>query len=419
MLRKITLKNLITNIISMNNIIVKRIILTSLLIIGCIIVILLIRLGYTTSFTGFSTQVEVIKPGQQIQPAKTLWDWMQLLIVPVVLVVAAFILNLTINRNEQRIAQKRFELEYKIAASTQQQNLLQTYFDKITELLTNEDLLKKSQVRDIASARTTATISRLDEELQANLLRFLYSAGLIKNNADGCIINLMTATLEEANFFSLNLSSSCLKGIRFMECIFYGPTDFSTSNLDDSEFFRCHLDGAQFSGASLQNAYLTESDLSEADFSQANLQGTKLARVNLANANLTMSNLRKAALDLTYAYKADFTGADLSEAELGGINLIKANLEGAILRNAFISKSTVFVQKANLSGANLTGADLTEANLEGAILKNTKLIRANFTGANLSGANLTGADLTEANLENVIVDENTVISQEQLKKFSK
>ena len=38
-----------------------------------------VNIGYRLDWTGFSQHVENISSGQQYQPAKTLWDWMQLL----------------------------------------------------------------------------------------------------------------------------------------------------------------------------------------------------------------------------------------------------------------------------------------------------------------------------------------------------
>src|SRR5881275_518774 len=35
------------------------------------------------------------------QRGKTLWDWLQLLIIPTVLAIAGYVINLTINRSEQ------------------------------------------------------------------------------------------------------------------------------------------------------------------------------------------------------------------------------------------------------------------------------------------------------------------------------
>ena len=45
-----------------------------------------------------------------LPPAKTLWDWLQLLIIPVVLAVTALLFNGAISRNEQRLTIQRDRL---------------------------------------------------------------------------------------------------------------------------------------------------------------------------------------------------------------------------------------------------------------------------------------------------------------------
>lgn len=55
---------------------------------------------------------------------KTLWDWLQLLIIPLVLAVAALLFNLATTRTEQ-----------KIASDKQREDHLQIYLDCISELL--------------------------------------------------------------------------------------------------------------------------------------------------------------------------------------------------------------------------------------------------------------------------------------------
>src|SRR5258705_13012444 len=71
---------------------------------------------------------------------KTLWDWMQLLIIPVILAVGAFVFNLAQSRTQQQIAAQRYHNDQDIALNKQREDLLQTYFDRISELLLNKDL---------------------------------------------------------------------------------------------------------------------------------------------------------------------------------------------------------------------------------------------------------------------------------------
>ncbi len=87
----------------------------------------------------------------ETQPAKTLWDWMQLLFIPVVLAVAGFWLNQVQKGRDQRAekaqkqreedaAKEREKLERESREDNQREIGLQAYIDKISELLLNEHL---------------------------------------------------------------------------------------------------------------------------------------------------------------------------------------------------------------------------------------------------------------------------------------
>ena len=230
---------------------------------------------------------------------KTLWDWMQLLIVPVVLGAGALLFNYTTSHNDQRIteqryqndqriteqryqddqkiAQQRYHHDQEIAIDKQREDLLQAYFDRLTELLLKENLRKSKsndEVCNVARARTLTVLSRLDSSRKSSLLQFLSESDLIR------IISFSGANLDGVHLEFANL-----------EC----------ANLEKATLVRANLSFSQLTRAILNNANLTEA---------------KLAYVQLQEASMLFTNLNKAVL-----YKADLKGAkldcsDLSEASL-------------------------------------------------------------------------------------------------------
>jgi len=66
---------------------------------------------------------------------KTLWDWLQLLILPAVLALGGYLFNYTTSKNEQKSTQLRDQTERDIALDNQCEAALQTYIDKMSELL--------------------------------------------------------------------------------------------------------------------------------------------------------------------------------------------------------------------------------------------------------------------------------------------
>ena len=78
---------------------------------------------------------------------KTLWDWLQLLIIPLALAVVALLFQLANTRTEHQIAKERYEQDQancsaerykqdqKLALDKQREDLLQAYLDRMSELL--------------------------------------------------------------------------------------------------------------------------------------------------------------------------------------------------------------------------------------------------------------------------------------------
>src|SRR5690348_804154 len=134
----------------------RRLLLTIGLI-GLVGLIGLIIAGYWLNWdwTGFTQHI-----GPQIsqyQPTKTLWDWLQLFIIPVVLAIAALLFNRATTRTEQQIAATRYEQDQKIALDKQREDLLQVYLDRMSELLLEKNLRTSqpnTEVRNVARVRT-------------------------------------------------------------------------------------------------------------------------------------------------------------------------------------------------------------------------------------------------------------------------
>jgi len=305
-----------------------------------VVVITLIIVGYRLDWTGFAR--------------KTLWDWLMLLAslaIPVVVGFGAAWFTRTwqlrdqererLQRDrdqqladqraelERKAAEQRAELERELTRDNQHETLLQTYIDRMSELL--EKRLRESQpedeVRTIARTRTLTVLSRLDNVRRSSVLQFLSESGLISKGT--YIINLRGA-------------------------------DFSNVHLK---------------GANLRGAPLSEVDLSEVDLSGADLSGASLRGANLSEANLRGANLSK---------------ADLTQALLNSANLSGANLTG-VSAGRWIQElpSKTRIPKTDLSGADLSGADLSDAylpgvNLCGANLSEATLIRTTLGSANLS-----------------------------------
>jgi len=380
---------------------------------------------------------------------KTLWDWLQLFIVPIVLAIGGFWLNQIQKSREEKAAKQRTEVEQEIASDKQREDALQEYINKMSELLLEKKLREStegSEARTIARVRTTTLLSRLDAERKGSVVRFLYESDLIHkgkrivdlSGADLTKADLHVADLRGVDLRGAKLRRSFLRGINLIEAnleeIDLSRTDLDIAHLSGTILTNAHLDGAnlhwaELDGADLNKAWLIFAELEGAILREASLQGANLRGADLSHANLSKADLSHADLS-----KADLDEANMSEANLQGANLQGANLGGVGPTTFTIGFSPDFITRLHahsvtageamvmfadmkeiLKEANLPSkADQLETDKRGVDRRGAFRYAADQHGANLSTVNLTGADLSEANLKGAIG-----ITTEDLEKQAK
>lgn len=303
---------------------------TGILLLGAAALLWVVIQGYSLQWTGFGKT--------EPAAAKTLWDWLDLFLVPFFLFATALLMRRTTRLNENQRSKNRLAIEQEIETDRQQEEALQAYFDRIIELVLKEKLSRFSpeDVRNVARTRTLAILRRLDPRRKGMVVLFLRDSRLIDRNdavIDLCGADLRGALLPHASLKRLNL----------------GEADLREADLRGANLSKSYLSGANLSGAHLEGA-----DLSGADLFEANLNGAHLNQSRLREANLNGADLRGCRL-----IEADIRQADLSGVNLNVSDLVKADLRGA-----------------NLDGAKLLGADLTQADLSGTQIPETELEKA-------------------------------------------
>jgi len=247
-------------------------------------------------------------------PSKTLWDWMQLLLIPAVLVVAGFLLNSAQQRRERDIAKenraqdldiadKNRAQDLDIAEARQQEAALGEYLATMTTLLLDKELRKSAEgdeVRAAARAQTLTVLRRLNGERKGSVVRFLYESRLIDKATP--IVDMGQADLSEVKLSGADLSEVKLSG----------------AVLRRAFLFNANLSGADLSGATLISATLV-----------ANLSGAVLTEAYLLSAFLAGSNLSGADLSRADLYAA--TGRTTEQLEREA-----ASLEGATMPDGSI-----------------------------------------------------------------------------------
>lgn len=224
-------------------------------------------------------------------PTKSLWDWLNLLGVIAIPIIAGF--GVAWYTTQQGKISDRENTE------NQREAALQTYIDKMSELLLVNNLRQSAEddeVRKIARVRTLTVIRRLDPARKASLLRFLCEAGLIQK--DNLIIDL-----EEVDLRGVNLSGVYLNGVNLSKVDLSGAI-LRVCRLEETDLFLTNLSGADLSGSVLCKARLRGANLSGANLSRAYMDEADLAGANLSHVNLTLAKVPK-----TNLFVADLRGA--------------------------------------------------------------------------------------------------------------
>jgi hypothetical protein len=309
------------------------------LIITLLVILFVLLIGgyfFNWTWTGFGPYTP---PTSGFQREKTLYDWFQLAIIPVVLAFGVWWLTHLQQQRDQQLsdqrakiereaaekqaqaereaAEERAKAEREIATDNQREAALQAYIDKVSELLLHERLCESPPPQDvviIAQARTATVLRILDPIRCASIIQFLSRVGILRL----CVENSAKSSFD----WPLKNEYS-LAGIELPETNF-NSVDLSMIHLEGANFYRAflreaNLEGTDLSRANLQRANLMHANLQKANLNEANLQGARLFGADLRDASLVFADLTKANLK-----EAKYTDEQLNDAK---------SLEGATLRD--------------------------------------------------------------------------------------
>ena len=305
--------------------------------------------GTETTDTSKKETTKTTTTTKRLQSAKTLWDWMTLLLAPATLAGLGFLFQ----SSQEKAKRDKEEADKARDADQQREQALQTYFDQLSELLVDKQLKKLLPARhvvaekpellidaqaalDVVKARTLALLRMFDQDIprKASVLSFLGDVDLLSQ----LDLDLIFVWLNGAYLKKVNFSGCKLRGANLQSAI------LSDANLQSAILSDVNLVDAILIGVNLNRAYLVGADLSRADLRSADLSGADLSRADFRSADLRSADLRSANLN-----RAKFWKSDLSRSDLSGAYLTFTDLKGADL------------SYARFWDADLTGADLDRA----------------------------------------------------------
>jgi uncharacterized protein YjbI with pentapeptide repeats len=229
---------------------------------------------------------------EEVRPAKNLWDLLQLLIVPAILI------GITLWWNSAQSSRDKAA-----AADERQAATLNAYLDEMGRLMLHEHLLSSkvnTPVKSVADNVTSAALRRLNGEQKRQVVRFLYVARLVNRASTDVVsdpnplVSLQEADLKDADLAYADLHVADLAG-----------ADLRRADLRHAKLVAVNLASVKLGHADLRDADLTGALLTSADLSYADLRGAKLNQANLAGAMLTHADLRDADLNGAKGVKLD------------------------------------------------------------------------------------------------------------------
>jgi uncharacterized protein YjbI with pentapeptide repeats len=243
--------------------------------------------------------VFAIWPGWAGAVGKKPWNYLDLFIVPLFLVVGAFLLDTGQRNRERKIevarqerirreTEEREKHERKLEDLRAQDAALQAYLDQMSALLIDKGLREEpdryASTRVTARARTLAVLSQLDGDRKRLVLQFLREARLINRE-------------------SQHRKGRMFRGRGFYPCIVgLGGADLSDANLE--KFRLISTSGEE--PVSLEGAILRKANLREADLRLADLRGVDLRGADLSGARLSGADLRGARYDAQTSWPERF-----------------------------------------------------------------------------------------------------------------
>jgi len=282
--------------------------------VGAVFVVAFVVIAYRRrwAWTGFTTSSEATG-------RKTLWDWLQLLIIPAVLVGAAFGLNLAQSGRDQKREDRRAAAERSLAVGQRQEDALAAYFQEMSALM-RTDLLKVATpeakaARNVARTLTLSVLRRLDGERKGFVLQFLGESRLAapggnKNHVDlsgadlhGVVVRgaLSDLELNNTNMRGADLRGARLDGIDFVLTDLQDST-FNAADISDTRFIGSELERSDFSHSTLDAADFTEACVGAVQFVDTKFYGGKFDRTHGANVDFSHA-LLLTQLDTGFFYK--------------------------------------------------------------------------------------------------------------------
>ncbi|CCI23455.1 pentapeptide repeat-containing protein [Microcystis aeruginosa] len=297
---------------------------------------------------------------------KSFWDWLQLLIVPLMLALGAFYLN---SASESSRVQEQIK-----------QEILTDYFSKMQDLIVETKKVKETsgykeshpkdqevrllpEFKPTAQALTLSVLEQLDGKRKGKVITYLAESQLIT------VDNNKPSTQPEIKLYGINLDDIELgnKGQRnslnedemtIIDKIKIKNANMKRANLSGLQLLYSELNGSNLENATLENVNFTGSTMIGSRFINGKITDVNFTDVRLGKTifdNVKLENIKIS--DKTNFDNACFTKIDTSNTKQEPYLLTKENLKKLIDKKNVLEAKTYQECIRKIENAMLTGAE--------------------------------------------------------------
>ncbi|TRU89116.1 MAG: pentapeptide repeat-containing protein [Microcystis novacekii Mn_MB_F_20050700_S1] len=245
---------------------------------------------------------------------KSFWDWLQLLIIPLMLALGAFYLNSAADFRDYQIAQEQ-----------KHQEILTDYFSKMQDLIVETKKSKQTpgskesnseeglllEFRPTAQALTLSVLEQLDGKRKGKVIIYLAESQLITvdnnepypqpeikldgANLKGMVLNDVDQVVKNGNKLRVIINKSDMTDSRFKRIGLLANSDLKGSNFSNSiltsvDFTNANMPQAKFIKGKINNVSFTDTNLKETIFDGVKLENIVVSpATNFDNACFTTS----------------------------------------------------------------------------------------------------------------------------------
>lgn len=245
---------------------------------------------------------------------KNVWDWMDLIIVPLVLASGGLLLQ----RIEDQRTEREEAREKQQAREGLMDSIFQSYLDDMSDLMINHQLQTNLDI---------VTAHREQKKAKSNPDNESEGTGEKPSDEPVAAYTVDAARLAEA--------TAVVTVARARTVTVLKSLDVTRRNLLGNFLRETALVTGKH-GTLLTYVDLSSMDLSRTDFYNFNFTGSLFYRTNLSRTNLLKTNFNNA-----YLFRANLSGADISNSTFCQACLHQAMLEHAYLENVQFDDKTV------------------------------------------------------------------------------